>query len=178
MKQNHWLLRAAEQAPCTWKAPCSSAAVDVVAEVRALLCQGPGKDGAGQHPGQQGTTLSKNQRRRCGTALLTAGAEAERRGGASSGVTEPWLPESCSRDLNHKTIHPSSACMKVILLMCASSVWYAGNYNLIRPVTIFLEKQFFHFGDINTLLRERHAVQTPGWECCRTFSPPNLGGTW
>lgn len=34
--------------------------------------------------------------------------------------------------------HPSSVCMKVIFLMCASSVWCAGN--LIQSVTISLER--------------------------------------
>ena len=89
MKQNHWLLRAAEQAPCTWKAPHSSVAVAVVAEVRAPLYQGPGKEGAGKHPRQQGIAVAKNWRRRCSAGLLATGAEAEQRGGTSSGVMEP-----------------------------------------------------------------------------------------
>lgn len=49
-----------------WKAPHSSVAVAVVAEVRAFLYQGPGKEGVGKHLGQRGTAVAKNQIRRCG----------------------------------------------------------------------------------------------------------------
>jgi len=89
MKPYHRLLRTAEQASCMWKAPHSSVAVAVVAEVRGPLYQGHG-EGTAEHPSQCSTVVARNQRRRCHMGrLLATGAEVEWCGGTPSRATEP-----------------------------------------------------------------------------------------
>lgn len=71
-------------------------------------------------------------------------------------------PEPQSPTCESAVIMDTHTAILCILLICTSSVGRAGNYNLIQPVMVFLEKLFFHSCDINTLPGEKEVVQIRG----------------